>query len=325
MTNEYDRTGRLAVTILRPISKSGVNQAVAPYTSTGLPARPAPSVPLPYMDSRTSRRRLVKQTEHSSAMAAAIDAATRVYTSLASLEFARQEAERVHAARRHLPIFVETERTTLLAGLLRATADLTAIRVGLEQQRLEHDQQRQLAPAQTERLRLALEDDLAQAQADAEGRRAELADQRARRDRQRQLEEQEFEIKQMELAARRRAAETQLRHAASLAELRGDAERHKAQAEAHRTRAEAEKLRRSATPSEVGEMPEALRQHLAAELEVNRNRTPALQLAQEIRERAAAAKRPLTPEEAEIVDLLESAAAGAEDSIRRGAASDFEE
>ncbi len=258
MTNEYDRTGRLAVTILRPISKSGVNQAVAPYTSTGLPARPAPSVPLPYMDSRTSRRRLVKQTEHSSAMAAAIDAATRVYISLASLEFARQEAERVHAARRHLPIFVETERTTLLAGLLRATADLTAIRVGLEQQRLEHDQQRQLAPAQTERLRLALEDDLAQAQADAEGRRAELADQRA-------------------------------------------------------------------TPSEVGEMPEALRQHLAAELEVNRNRTPALQLAQEIRERAAAAKRPLTPEEAEIVDLLESAAAGAEDSIRRGAASDFEE
>src|SRR5207302_10604941 len=84
-------------------------------------------------------------------------------------------------------------------------------------------------------------------------------DHRARRDRQRQLEEQEFEIKQMELAARRQVAETQLRHAASLAELRGDAERHKAQAEAHRTRAEAEKLRRCGGPSEFETMPAALR------------------------------------------------------------------
>jgi hypothetical protein len=325
MANEHDRPGRLAVTILPPIGKSGSNQAVAPYSGAGLPARPTPSVPLPHMDSRMSRRQLVRLTENLSATAAATDAATRLYTSLGALEFARQEAERVHAARRHLPILVETERTTLFAGLLRAQADLDTVRGALEQGRIEHEQQHQLAPAQTERLCLALEHDLAQAQADADARRAELADQRARRDRQRQIEEQEFEIKQLELAARRRAAETQLRHTASLAELRGDAERHKAQAEAYRTRAEAEKLRRSSMPSETGAVPETLREHLAAELEINRNRTPALQLAAEIRDRAAGEKRPLTPEEAEIVDLLESAAAAAEDSIRRGAASDLEE
>jgi hypothetical protein len=325
MANEHDRSGRRAVTILPPIGKSGSDQAVVPYTGTGLPPRPAPSVPLPYMDSRMSRRQLVKLTAHLLTTAAATDAATRLYSSFGALEFARQGAERIHAARRHLPILVETERTTLLAGLLRAQGALDAVRWELGQRRAEHEQQQLLAPPQTERLRLALDDDLAQAQADAEARRAEQADQRARRDRQRQLEEQEFEIKQIELTARRRAAETQLRHAASIAELRGDAERHKAQAEAHRTRAEVDKLRRSATPSENGVMPEALRQHLAAELEINRNRTPALQLAAEIRDRAAAAKRPLTPEEAEIVDLLESAAAAAEDSIRRGAASDFEE
>src|SRR5260370_24617282 len=104
MADERDRTGQRAVTILPPIGKSGSNQAVAPYTGTGVPARPAPSVPLPYMDSRMSRRRLVKLTEHLSAMAAATDAAVRFYGSLGALEFARQEAERVHAARRHLPI-----------------------------------------------------------------------------------------------------------------------------------------------------------------------------------------------------------------------------
>src|SRR2546428_263236 len=99
MANEHDRTGRLAVTILPPIGKSGSNQAGAPSRGTGFPARPAPSVPLPYMDSGMSRRRLVKLTELLSATVAAPDAVTRLYTSLGALEFARQEAERVHATR----------------------------------------------------------------------------------------------------------------------------------------------------------------------------------------------------------------------------------
>jgi len=324
MANSNDRAGR-SITILPPVGRSGSNQRIALYPGAGLPARPAPSVPLPYIDSRLSRRRLVKLTDNLSAATAATDAATRLYTSLGALEFARQEAERIHAARRHLPIVIETEGTTLLAGLLRAQADLTAVRAGLEQQRIEYEQQQQLAPAQTEQLRFTLEQDLAHARADAEARRAELADLRARRDRRRQLEEEEFQIKQMELAARRRAAEAQLRHAASLAELRSEAERHKAETEAHRTSAEAEKMRRANSPSAMDGIPETLREHLAAELEVNRNRTPALQLAAEIRDRAAAANRPLTPEEAELIDLLESSAASAADSIRRGAASDFEE
>jgi hypothetical protein len=305
MANERDRAGRLAVTILPPIGKSASNGAVAPYTGAGLPARPAPSVPLPF-DPSWRRGRLMRYREKLDNVTAATEAATRLYTALGALEAARQDGERIHAARRLLPIVCETERTTLIAALSRAQAALNAVRWEQEQQRVEHEQQQQLAPTQTERLRLALEHDLALARADAETHRAEMADQRARRDRRRQLEEEEFQIKQMELAARRRAAETQLRQAASLAELRGDAERHKAQAEAHRARAEAEKMRRASMPSATDGIPETLREHLAAELEVNRNRAPALQLA-------------------ELIDLLESSAASAADSIRRGAASDFEE
>jgi len=188
----------------------------------------------------------------------------------------------------------------------------------------------QLIPLQTEQLRGALEQNIAEAQAAAEEHRAKQQELRARRDRQRQsdavreaLDREEAEIRRMELAARRREAEARLRQAATLGELRGQAERFKAETETHRAQAEAEKLRR--TVSTGSGIPEHLRRHLDAELEINRNRAPALQLAKEIRGRAAAEGRELTEAELEYIDLLESAATGATEDIRRGAASDFEE
>src|SRR4051812_41363279 len=106
----------------------------------------------------------------------------------------------------------------------------------------------------------------------------------------------------LELVARRRAAEAKLQQAAILGDLRGQAERHKAEAEVHRLRAESEKMRRAAMPNEDG-IPEHLRRHLDAELEIRRNRAPAGQLAQAIRDRARVEGRELTEAEQEIIDL----------------------
>jgi hypothetical protein len=331
MASDNDRRPLLPA-ILSPNGKAPSQGSLTPYGRASLPARPAPTVPLPYIDGNMSRRKLAKLRNRLSEITATTNAATGVQGALTAFEAARQETEKVHAARRLLPLALEADRLRVVADIVRAHADLDAAMGELEQRRIEREKNALLVPLQMEQLRGALEQDIAAAQAAAEEHRAQQQDLRARRDRHRQsdvvreaLDREEAEIRRMELAARRREAEARLRQAGTLGELRGQAERFKAETETHRAQAEAEKMRRAVTPSPTDSIPETLREHLAAELEVNRNRAPAVQLAQEIRERAKAAKRPLTPEEAEIVDLLESAAASAADSIRRGAASDFEE
>ena len=321
MTTSNDRRPLLPA-ISPPNGRAASSQNLAPYVGTALPARPAPTVVLPFIDGRMSRRKLARLRDRLSEAAATTDAATRLYTAYGALEAARQEDEKIHAARRLLPLAIEADRLRVVADIVRAHADLDAALGELEQRRIEREKNAQLIPIQVEQLRFTLEQELAQTRADADAHRAEQTDQRARRERQRQLDEQEFEIKQMELAARRRTAEMQLRQAASLAELRGEAERHKAQAEAHRTRAEAEKLRHAAAPSDDG-IPEALRPYLRTEFEVARNRAPAVEIARAIRNRAAAEGRSLTEAEQAIVEIYESAAAAAESDIRRGEAADF--
>jgi hypothetical protein len=326
-----NETRPLLPAILSLNGKAPSQGSLAPYGGAPLPARPAPAVPLPYFDPRMSRRKLGKLRDRLSDATAATNAATALYTAYGALETARQEDEKIHAARRLLPLGLEADRLRVIADIVRAHADLDSALAQLEQNRIDREKNEQLIPLQVETLRVTLEQGIAEAQAAAEEHRAKQQELRARRDRQRQsdavreqLDKEEAEIRKMELTARRRAAEARLRQAGTLGELQGQAERFKAETEAHRAQAEAEKMRRTVTPDTAG-IPEDLRRHLDAELEVNRNRAPAVQLAQELRERAKAAKRPLSPEEAEIVDLLESAAASAADSIRRGAASDFEE
>lgn len=323
MVNFDDHPTRLGA--MASLPAAGKGSALTPYTGTSLPARPTPTVPLPYIDTRMSRRRLAKMTDNIAGMTAATDAATRLYTSLAALETARQQLEQTHAARGHLPLIIEAQRLALLAEIARGQSELASVLGDLRQRRLEREQHAALLPLETERLRLALEQDHTRARAEIEAQRAETAELRARRERRLQLDEEEFQIRRMELAARRAAAEAKLREATALAELRGRADRHRAEADAHRTLAEAEKLRRSAMGSNGEGMPEHLRQHLAAELEIKRNRAPAAQLAQAIRDRAKAEGRDLSVDEVELIDLYESAAAAAEETIRRAAASDFEE
>jgi hypothetical protein len=235
-TDDRDRSGPRIPAVLPALrSAFGLtpsNRSVVPYTPPGLPVRPAPHVPLPF-DTSWRRGRLARFREKLDNVTAATEAATRLYSALGALEAARQEGERIHAARRLLPIAFETDRTTLLAPLVRAQADLDAVRGDLEQRRIEREKQSELLPLQMEQLRLTLEHELAQARAVAEAQHVERADQRVRRERRWRLEQQDLE---MELAARRQAV-------AAPADNTPDAfRRHYAMGlEVHRNRGEADR------------------------------------------------------------------------------------
>jgi len=63
--------------------------------------------------------------------------------------------------------------------------------------------------------------------------------------------------------------------------------------------------------------------YLKTEAEVRRARSAAARVADTIRNAAAAEGRALTPQEQELLDMYEGAAAAAEEQIRRGGAADF--
>jgi hypothetical protein len=275
--------------------------AVIPERSAGeWPNRPTPAVVSwePQPPTNWLERWEAKKLQRSFDIATdVVRAGTRLYRASEELEHARQDLELAHAKRASLPIRILNER-------------------------------------------LMFERELAKGLGALEAARADLESQRSWRSRQKWLDDQDFQIQilrreaeRRELEARIAAASAQAITAAEIGRNQGEADLHKAHeaalraqvsAERERNRRDEERDRRKASePAVLDDMPEHLRRHYATQREVNRTYADARHRAQAIRDLAAAQGRDSTSDEMEAIDALEDAAAAAEDSIRRGDASDL--
>jgi hypothetical protein len=260
---------------------------------------PTPAVYTPVLgESRRGRRRAKQLVEDLRTASEVHEAARGCEESLTNLEEAHQQRELVQLRRAQLPARIELENLSIGKEVLAAR---TAFESMVEQQQDDRTDR--------ERHRLL----------DHEDFETQLANRRAAR---------------LEAEARARAAEEYAGHAAEISQRRAEADLHKAteaafgkeaDAEAERRRRDQERQRRRQTVQPEGpDMPEPLARHYATERKVQTSRKRAEEMAEAIRQRAAAAGRELTDDEAEDIDALFSAAAGAEGTIRRGDATDFE-
>ena len=302
--SRYDKPNKYAEE--RPSAGTNLLPAVVPPTVARLPTdqfqprnSPMPAVYTPLIGESRRGRRRGKQLVEDLQTASEVHEAARGYEeSLTKLEEAHQHRELVQLRRAQLPAKIELENLAIGRELLAAH---TAFEAKVEKQQDERTDR--------ERHRLL----------DREDFETQLADRRAAR---------------LEAQARAAAAEEYAVHAAEIGQRRAEADLHKAteaalgkeaDAEAERNRRDQQRQRRRQAQAPEGpDLPEPLARHYATERKVQTSRKRAEELAETVRQRAAAANRDLTDDEVEEIDALLSAAAGAEDTIRRGDATDFQ-
>ncbi len=192
------------------------------------------------------------------------------------------------------------ERTAGLEILRKYTVAATAFEDSY-QQLVTAQARRHTIPLVAEREILSLQAEIAKGRGELEAIVGLYADLRARRSEQRELE---TETHALELARRRRLT---LEERIVIKRLED------------RLAAKAPEPEKA--PREADTDP--LREFIHTETEVRRARSAAARVADAIRSAAAEAGRDLTPQEAELIDLYEGAAAAAEEQIRRGGAADF--
>jgi hypothetical protein len=159
---------------------------------------------------------------------------------------------------------------------------------------------RALLPALLEEEKLRVEADIARARGELQAATALYADHRAQRAERRELEAGTHAV---EMARARRALLEEQISIRRLEDVLKDG---------------------AGTRSDSTPAPDdPLSDYLKTEQEVRHARSAASRVADAIRSAAAAEGRPLTRQEAELVEMYESAAAAAEANIRRGGAADF--
>lgn len=227
-----------------------------------------------------------------------LNANTQFTKAAEALEIARNVAESAHARREFLPLRMTQERLGLEQQLFKATSDVEAAREEVQEQRVDRERHRQLATEDYEIAKL------------------------------------KKKAQKLEASARIAAAAAQLANAPLLGAARSESELFQAKEEAFRHQADAESERRRwneerrkrgevVPPEEKDTMPPTLARHYATEHEVKENLNAAALRAQAIREQAVREGRDISPDEIEELDILENAAIAAEQSIRRGGASDI--
>jgi hypothetical protein len=302
--NKYDARNRYeagAASSAAEPSSLPVPAIMPPAAGGPWKARGTPNVALydPILGDTRRRRRDAAQlvTDVGTATTVA-EAGVRFVQSLGRLEEARQDLEQVHERRSLAPLKAEQERLALGEELIKGRNAFEAVLDTQQVERVDRERRRRLDAEDFENTRLRKEAE--RLEAEARIRTAEA---------------------QMSLAAeigkRRAAADL---HAADEAMFRNEA----AAETERRRRDEARQKRVQASPPEGPEMPEPLARHYATEQRVQTSRRRAERLIQETLQRAEAEGRELTDDEIEDIDALKNAAAGAEDTIRRGDATDFE-
>ena len=157
---------------------------------------------------------------------------------------------------------------------------------------------RQFLPMILEEEQLRLQTEIAKGRGELQAAADLYADHRARRAERRELD---AEAHALELARRRRLI---LEEQLAIERLKG-------------------KLGKDDEPARGGQDSDPLGDYIKTETEVRRARSTAARVADAIRNAATAEGRDLTSQEVELLDMYESAAAAAEEHIRKGGAADF--
>jgi hypothetical protein len=250
-----------------------------------LPIRPAPSVAPFFSQGFIARWKGRAVAKNLDVGSTVKEAARRYLATSEAAEAAQQAAELQFERRRSLPMVAEAERATVLATLTRAAMALEAAQYEREQRSVDYLHQQHV--------------DALQWQSTVLGLKTEFATSQARQRRQQQIEEEDHRIEMMQR---------------DLAQLDLIAEITDRIAAARRKRAET---------APADNTPEEFRRAWATEERVRVNRSEAEIRIDAIYARARAEVRDLTQDEIEEVDALVNTADAAEDTIRRGAASDL--
>jgi hypothetical protein len=301
----------------RPYTDRNSDTDEAPAATAGLPTIPAPRAqppavrPTPDVAMYTpgitggwrDRFRARKYAERLDEAVGVAQAGTRFHQAAERFEESVQSLEYTHKKRVLIDDKVAQEQLELRKQIAQSLMALDDMRSDHETKRVDQARRQTLGEEDFEiaRLRLQKEKEDLQAGIDAAG---------ARRVLDRQIVEQRTQV---EIA---RAEEELLR-------TRAQAERHRTRLQEEKYRQEREKWRDAGAAPLADDMPEALRRPMETAREVKRSTKYAEDQAQRIRDRAARENRELTVEEIEELDVLEDAARVAEDSIRRGFASDI--
>lgn len=262
------------------------------------PARPAPTA-VPFVDQGWGARRRGRAFARNLDIGtAAAEAARRYFTAAEGAETAQQSAELAHERRRAVPVVAQTERAGLLTTLTQAGIQLDAAQHDRDQRRADHLHRQQTDDLQWRKVALALIAEIANAENQVDAIHGAGDDAQARRTRQREIEEESHRIELLKRDLIALDLMVELRERITAA-------------------------RQSGNPAPADATPEAFRRHHAMAAEILRSRSAAQAKIDDIYLRAATERRPLTDDEIEQVDALANADAGAEDEMRRGAASDL--
>jgi hypothetical protein len=195
-------------------------------------------------------------------------------------------------------------------------------------------------PAKIEAENLELGHKLLQGRTDFEAMAEQQHEERVKRDRLRQIKAEDFaatmhrkRAERLEAEARERSAAAYAAHAEEIGRRQAEAAFHKASetafekeadAETQRRRRDQERHRRGQATSEQSEdVPEDLRGPLATERTMAQSREWVMAKIAQIKKRAQAEGRPLSPQELEQIDQYQDALEEGEASIRRRGASDL--